>query len=64
MNQCKYVFAQLTDFLPQRMLDRLVEKYQRNKYVKFFLCWNQLTFMLSGQLKDNKSWAFHIFKKM
>jgi hypothetical protein len=36
MNQAKYVFAQLTDFLPQRVLDRLVEMYQGNKYVKFF----------------------------
>ncbi|WP_255260487.1 DUF4372 domain-containing protein [Bacteroides sp. L10-4] len=27
MNQGKYIFAQLTDFLPRRVFDRLVEKY-------------------------------------
>jgi hypothetical protein len=27
MNQGKYVFAQLTDFLPQRVFDRLVYEY-------------------------------------
>lgn len=37
MNQGKYVFNQLTDFLLQRVFDRLVEKYDGNKYVKFFL---------------------------
>ena len=36
MNQGKFVFNQLTDFLPQRVLDRLVENYNGNKYVKFF----------------------------
>lgn len=31
MNQGKYVFAQLTDFLPQRVFDRIVNKYDGNK---------------------------------
>ncbi|MFZ0472012.1 MAG: IS4 family transposase [Bacteroidales bacterium] len=55
MNQGKYVFNQLTDFLPQRVLDRLVEKYTGNKYVKFFSCWNQLSCMLFGQLSGRES---------
>ena len=31
MNQGKFVFSQLIDFLPQRMFDRIVEKYNGNK---------------------------------
>ena len=31
MNNGKYVFAQITDFLPQRVFDHLINKYQGNK---------------------------------
>jgi hypothetical protein len=55
MNQGKFIFNQLTDFLPQRVLDRLVENYNGNKYVKFFSCWNQLSCMLFGQLSGRES---------
>jgi len=55
MNQGKYVFAQLTDFLPQRIFDRMVDKYHGNKYVRFFTCWNQLLSMLFGQLSGRES---------
>lgn len=55
MNQGKYVFAQLTDFLPQRVFDRLVYKYNGNKYVKHFSCWNQLLSMVFGQLTGRDS---------
>jgi len=33
MNQGKYVFAQLIDFLPQRVFDRFVRQYDGSKYV-------------------------------
>ena len=39
MNQGKYVFAQIVEFLPQRVFDTLVEKYQGNKYVKHINSW-------------------------
>jgi len=55
MNQGKYIFAQLTDFLPQRVFDRMVDKYHGNKYVRFFTCWNQLSCMLFGQLSGRES---------
>lgn len=55
MNQGKFVFAQLTEFLPQRVFDRLVEKYNGNKYVRFYSCWNQLLCMLFGQLTSRDS---------
>ena len=55
MNQGKYVFAQLTDFLPQRVFDRLVIKYDGNKHVRHFSCWNQLLSMVFGQLTGRDS---------
>jgi len=55
MNQGKYVFAQIVEFLPQRIFDRIVEKYDGNKYIKHFSCWNQLLCMLFGQLTNRDS---------
>ena len=34
MNQGKYIFVQLTDFLPHRVFDDIVEKHQGDKQVK------------------------------
>jgi len=55
MNQGKYVFAQIVEFLPQRVFDRIVAKYNGNKNVKHFTCWNQLLCMLFGQLTNRDS---------
>lgn len=55
MNQGKYVFAQLTDFLPRRLFDRIVIKYNGNKYVRSFTCWNQLLCMIFGQMTSRDS---------
>lgn len=55
MNQGKFIFAQLTDFLPQRVFDRLVIKYNGNKHVRHFTCWNQLLSMIFGQLTGRDS---------
>jgi hypothetical protein len=55
MNQGKYVFAQIVEFLPQRVFDRIVAKYDGNKYVRHFSCWNQLLCMLFGQLTNRDS---------
>lgn len=50
MNQGKYIFAQLTDFLPQRMFDRIVDNHDGNKHIRSFTCWNQMLCMIFGQL--------------
>lgn len=55
MNQGKYIFAQLTDFLPHRVFDRLVDKYEGNKHVRSFTCWNQMLCMVFGQLTARDS---------
>lgn len=55
MNQGKYVFAQITDYLPRRVFDRFVNQYDGNKYVRHFSCWNQLLCMVFGQLTNRDS---------
>ncbi|MBL7968674.1 MAG: DUF4372 domain-containing protein [Prolixibacteraceae bacterium] len=55
MNQGKYIFAQLTDFLPRRVFDRIVENHQGNKYVRHFTCWNQMLCIVFGQLTSRDS---------
>ena len=36
MNQGRYVFMQLVDFLPRKNFEWLVKKYEGNKYIKKF----------------------------
>jgi hypothetical protein len=55
MNQGKFVFAQIVEFLPQRIFDKIVKKHNGNKYVKHFTCWNQLLCMIFGQLTNRDS---------
>ncbi len=55
MNQGKYIFAQLTEFLPRRVFDRIVSKHEGNKYVRSFTCWNQMLCMVFGQLTARDS---------
>jgi hypothetical protein len=55
MNQGKYIFAQLTDFLPRRVFDRIVKKHNGNKHIRTFTCWNQMLCMVFGQLTSRDS---------
>ena len=55
MNTGIYIYAQLIDFLPQRIFDGIVMKYEENKYVQHFTCWNQLLVMMFGQLSIRDS---------
>jgi len=55
MNQGKYIFAQLTDFLPRRVFDRIVKEHNGNKYIRTFTCWNQMLCMVFGQLTSRDS---------
>ncbi|MCD8236039.1 MAG: IS4 family transposase [Prevotellaceae bacterium] len=55
MNSGRFIFTQLCDFLPRRQFERYVAKYEGNKYVKSFTCWNHLLVMLFGQLADRES---------
>ena len=55
MNKDKYVFAQLIEFLDNNKFRHLVDKYDGNRYVKHFTCWNQLLAMMFGQLSTRES---------
>jgi len=55
MNSGKYIFSQLTEFLPRRVFDGIVENYDGNKKVRSFTCWNQMLCMLFGQLTSRDS---------
>ena len=55
MFQDKYVFAQLTAFLNRTQFNNYVRKYDGNRYVKHFTCWNQLLAMMFGQLSNRES---------
>lgn len=55
MNNGKYVFAQIASFLPTRIFDKCISKYDGNKWVKHFSCWNQLMCMMFGQLSGRES---------
>jgi len=55
MNQGKYVFSQVVEFLPARLFDKYVTQYDGNKKVKQFTCWNQLLCMMFGQLSSRDS---------
>lgn len=55
MNKEKYVFAQLISFLNENKFRRIVDKYQGNRYIKHFTCWNQLLALMFGQLSNRES---------
>jgi hypothetical protein len=55
MNQGKYVFAQISSFLPQRVFDLIVLKHKGNYKIRHFTCWNQLLCMMFGQLSNRDS---------
>ena len=55
MNQGKYVFAQIGSFLPQRVFDTIVNRYNGDYRVRHFTCWNQLLCMMYGQLSNRDS---------
>ncbi|MEA4979864.1 MAG: DUF4372 domain-containing protein, partial [Petrimonas sp.] len=45
----------LTAFLPRSKFNRIAAKYEGDKYVKFFTCWNQLLTLMFGQLCNRES---------
>ena len=55
MFQDKYIFAQLVSFLNRSKFNRIVAKYDGDKYVKHLTCWNQLLSLMFGQLSNRES---------
>lgn len=55
MHKGRLVFSQLLDYLPRDYFEWLVKRYEGNKYVKTFSCWNHLLVLLFGQLSNRES---------
>lgn len=55
MHKDKYVFAQLISFLDRNKFNYIVRKFEGDKYVKHFTCWNQLLALMFGQLSNRES---------
>jgi len=55
MNQGKYVFSQMVEFLDHHKFEDFVTKYDGNKGIRGFTCWNQLLMMIFGQLSNRDS---------
>lgn len=51
----EYVFSQLVKFLDYEKFKYIVKKYNGNKYIKIYTCWNQLLTMMFGQLSNRES---------
>lgn len=46
----RYIFAQITDFIPRYVFDKAVTKYKGDFHAKDLTCYNQLLHLLFGQL--------------
>lgn len=55
MHKDPFVFSQLAQFLNRSKFNRIVAKYDGDKYVKSYTCWNQLLTMMFGQLSNRES---------
>lgn len=55
MNKGKLVYSQLLDFIDRFEFNRIVRRYDGDKYVKGFTCYNQLSALMFGQLSNRES---------
>ena len=55
MNQDRYVFSQVINFIDRNHFNYLVRKYNGDRYVKSYSTWNQLLTLIFGQLSRSAS---------
>jgi hypothetical protein len=55
MNTGQTVFAQLMEFMPRYQFQICVDRYQGNRYVKDFSCWDQFLCLAFAQLTERSS---------
>jgi len=55
MNHGKTILAQLLEFVPYRQFQACVDRYDGNKWVQSFSCWDQLVCMVFAQLTGRRS---------
>ncbi len=55
MHKDKFIFTQLTRFFDRNHFNYLIKKYEGDKYIKSYTCWNQPLTMMFGQLSNRES---------
>lgn len=55
MHKDKFFFVQLTRFLDHNHFNYLIKKYEGDKYIKSYTCWDQLLTMIFGQRSNRES---------
>ena len=55
MNAGQTIFAQLMEFIPRYQFQICVDRYQGNRYVKDFSCWDQFLCLAFAQLTERSS---------
>lgn len=55
MYKDKFIFAQLVEYMDRNHSNYLVKKYDSDKYVKSYTCWDQPLTMIFGQLSNRES---------
>lgn len=55
MNLGRTVFSQLLDFVPTYQFQACVDRYQGNRYIKDFSCWDQFLCLAFAQLTYRES---------
>ena len=50
MNSGRYIFSQVTDYIPRYDFDKCVRRYNGNYRTRGFNCYNQLLYLMFGQL--------------
>lgn len=55
MKNDRYIFSQITDFIPRHELDKSIRKYNGNKHIRKLSCRDQFLSLVFGQLTALKS---------
>ena len=50
----EYVFSQLVKFLDYKKFKYIVKKFNGNKYIKSYTCWNQPLTIIFGQRSNQE----------
>ena len=63
MHKDPFVFSQLTRFLDRNHFNYLVRKYDGDKHVKRYTCWNQSLTMMFGQHSAREFFPYKFMPK-
>ena len=55
MNNGKYIFSQVADYIPRYEFDRIVKKYNGDYHIRDLTCYNLFLHMMFGQLTSCNS---------